>query len=283
MLRKLAEVKSRGDVLLAVLAITAASVVLAVGLAALATVDLDSAHRFGAMVMAAKISALVALLMSYWMVDSIRGIVQLKESVERLARTDDLTGLDNRRAFLAGAARAISRAERRREALALLIVDLDYFKRVNDLHGHRVGDMVLVAVGEVLSRSVPDGVGAVGRLGGEEFAILLARHDDDVAVRAAESIRAAIEAMRVSTPAGEIVITASIGCAPILAGDSVNGALQNADEALYMAKRGGRNRVATCTRGSGGSDPRDRAERQRREPAPREPLKRSALSGSRHG
>ncbi len=84
------------------------------------------------MAIAAKISALVALLMSYWIVDSIRGIVQLKESVERLARTDDLTGLDNRRAFLAGAAREISRAERQGEALALLIVDLDYFKRVND-------------------------------------------------------------------------------------------------------------------------------------------------------
>lgn len=276
MLRKLAEVKSRGDVLLAVFAITAVSVVLAVGLAAWATADLDSANRFGAMAIAAKISALVALLMSYWMVDSIRGIVQLKELVERLARTDDLTGLDNRRAFLAGAAREISCAERRREALALLIVDLDYFKRVNDLHGHRVGDMALVAVAEVLSRSVPDGVGVVGRLGGEEFAILLARHDEGMALCAAESIRAAVEAMRVSTPAGEIVMTASIGCAPILAGDSVNAALQNADEALYTAKRGGRNRVATCTRGSGGSDPRDRAERQRREPVPREPLKRSA-------
>lgn len=276
MLRKLADVKSRGDVLLAVFAVTAVSVVLAVALAAWATEDLDSANRVGAIIRAAKISALVGLLMSYWMVDSIRRIVQLKESVERLARTDDLTGLDNRRAFLAGAVREISRAGRRRDALALLIVDLDYFKRVNDLYGHRVGDMVLVAVAEVLSRSVPDGVGAVGRLGGEEFAILLTRHDEDAAMCAAESVRAAIEAMRVSTPAGEVVMTASIGCAPIRAGDSVNGALQNADEALYLAKRGGRNRVATCTRGSGGSDPRERAERQRREPAPREPLKRSA-------
>ena len=276
MFRKLAQVKSRGDVLLAVLAITAVSIVLAVGLTAWATAELDSARRFGAMVTAAKISAFVALIMSYWIVDSIRGIVQLKNSVERLARTDDLTGLDNRRAFLAGAAREISRAERQGDALALLIVDLDYFKRVNDLHGHRVGDMVLVAVADVLSRSVRDGVGAVGRLGGEEFAVLLARCDEDMALQVAESIRAAIEAMRASTPAGEIVMTASIGCAPIMAGDSLNGALQRADEALYAAKRGGRNRVAACTRGSGGSDPRERTDRQRREPAARPPLKRSA-------
>jgi diguanylate cyclase (GGDEF)-like protein len=214
--------------------------------------------------------------MSYWVVDSIREIVRLKESVDRLAHTDDLTGLNNRRAFLADAEREFSRAERQGGGLALLILDLDYFKGVNDAYGHRVGDSVLVAVAQVVLQSVRDGVDLVGRLGGEEFAVLLARSEEDAAVRAAESIRAAIEATRVFTPAGPIVVTVSIGCAPIAAGQSVSAALQRADEALYTAKRQGRNRVAACAAGNGGSDPRERAERQRREPAPREPLKRSA-------
>jgi diguanylate cyclase (GGDEF)-like protein len=272
----LAQIKSRRDVLLAVLAITAASVVLSVGLAAWATTGQDATDRRDIMVIAAKISALVSSIMSYGVVDAIRAIVKMKDSVERLARTDDLTGLDNRRAFLTDAAGEILRAERHGEALALLIVDLDYFKRVNDAHGHRVGDLVLVAVAEVISRSVREGVDIVGRLGGEEFAVLLARCDEDRALRAAESIRALIEAMRVPTPAGEIVMTASVGCAPIVAGDCISAALQKADEALYAAKRGGRNQVAACAKANGGSDPRERTDRQRREPAARPPLKRSA-------
>ncbi len=270
------QIRTRRDAVLAALAITAAAVALAMAMTALATIDVPAERQLRAVEIAAWISFLIGIIFSYWFVDSFRAIVQLKDTVDRLARTDDLTGLDNRRSFLAGAEREISRAERQGEALALLILDLDYFKRVNDTHGHRVGDMVLVATAEVLSRSVRDGLDIVGRLGGEEFAVLLARCDEGAAVQAAEAIRAAIASVRVSTPGGEIATTASIGCAPIAAGDTVSAALQRADEALYAAKRGGRNRVATCTKGSGGSAPGERAERQRRDAVAREPLKRSA-------
>ncbi len=270
------EIRSGWHALLAALAITAVAVVLAIAMTAFATTDLASEMHIRAVETAAWIALVIALIFSCWFVESFRAIVQLKDMVDRLARTDDLTGLNNRRAFLAGAEREILRAERQGNALALLILDLDYFKRVNDNHGHRVGDLVLVAVAEVLTRSVRDGLDFVGRLGGEEFAILLARCDGRTALRAAESIRAAIAAMRVSTPAGEIAMTTSIGCAPIVAGDSVSAALQKADEALYAAKRGGRNQVAACTAGTGGSDFRERTERQRREPTAQESLKWSA-------
>ncbi len=276
MLGRLAQIRSRRDAFLAALAITAVAMVLAMTMTALATIDAPAERQLRAVEIAAWVSIVIGSVFSCWFVDSFRAMVQLKDTVERLARTDDLTGLNNRRAFLADAKREISRAERQGGALALLILDLDYFKRINDSHGHRVGDSVLVAVAQVLSRSVRDGVDLVGRLGGEEFAVLLARSDEDTAVRAAESIRAAIEATRVFTPAGQIVVTVSIGCAPIAAGENVSAALQQADEALYTAKREGRNQVATHATGKGGSDPRERAERGRREPAAREPLKRSA-------
>lgn len=276
MIGKLAQVESRRGVLMAALAITALCVMMAVGLTAWATSSLDSARRLDSMIMAAKISALIALIASYLVVDVIRAVVTVKNSVARIACTDDLTGLNNRRAFLASAAREISRSERQGDALALLIADLDYFKLVNDAHGHRVGDLVLVAVAEVLARSAREGADIVGRLGGEEFAILLTRCDQNRALGIAEDIRAAIAATRISTPAGEILTTASIGCAPIAAGDSVAAALQRADEALYAAKRGGRNRVATRMEEAGAAEASQRIERQRREPPAREVLQRSA-------
>ena len=276
MIGKLAQVESRRGVLVAALAITALCVITAVGLTALATSNLEFARRLDSMMIAAKISAFIALIASYLVVDVIRAVVTVKNSVARIACTDDLTGLNNRRAFLASAAREISRSEPQGDTLALLIADLDYFKLVNDAHGHRVGDLVLVAVSEVLARSAREGIDIVGRLGGEEFAILLTRCDQSTALGIAEDIRAAIAATRISTPAGEILTTASIGCAPIAAGDSVAAALQRADEALYAAKRGGRNRVATRMEEAGATGPSQRTERQRREPPAREVLQRSA-------
>lgn len=276
MIERLLQIRTGRDAFFAALAITAAIVVSAMALTALATIDGTSQAQAHAVKIAAWVSLAIGSMSSYWFIASFRAIVRLKDTVDRLARTDDLTGLENRRAFFEAAEREMARAQRQGEALSLLILDLDYFKRVNDTHGHRVGDLVLVAVAEVVSRSVRAGVDLVGRLGGEEFAVMLARCDLDAARRTAEGIRAAIETARVATPAGEIVTTVSIGCASVAAGDNVSAALQKADEALYAAKRGGRNRVALCAKGSGEPDFRERAERQRRDPPAYEPLKRSA-------
>jgi len=244
MIGKLAHVRSRRDVVIASLAITGVSVACAVVLTACATRLPDGALDFSLLRVAAEIAAVIAFVISFLVVDAIRRILKGKRSVERLAMTDDLTGLANRRAFLAAAEQAIAQIDSVARSPTLLIVDLDHFKRVNDVYGHRAGDQALQAAAQALARSVREG-DFVGRLGGEEFVVLVDAADEETARRAAESARAAIAAMRVTTPNGEIAVTASIGCSALVAEDSVSAALERADEALYAAKRAGRNQIVS--------------------------------------
>ena len=272
MIGKLAHVRGHCDVVIASLVITAVSVACAVVLTACATRLPDGALDFSLMRVAAEIAAVIAFIISFLVVDAIRRILKGKRSVERLAMTDDLTGLANRRAFLVAAERAIAQIDDVGRSSTLLIVDLDHFKRVNDVYGHRAGDQALQAAAQALARSVRGDVDFVGRLGGEEFVVLLDAADEETARRAAESARAAIAAMRVATPNGEIAVTASIGCSALVAEDSVSAALERADEALYAAKRAGRNQIASRAPNAGelpattvdGRLRRDASERLRR-------------------
>jgi diguanylate cyclase (GGDEF)-like protein len=245
MFGRLAHVRSRRDVFIASLVITVASVAGAVLLTACATRSPKGGVDFSLLRIAAEIATVIAFAISFPVVDAIRRILKGKRSVERLAMTDDLTGLPNRRAFLAAAERAIDLIGAAASPPTLLIVDLDHFKRVNDAYGHRAGDQALQAAAQALARSVRSDIDFVGRLGGEEFVVLLDAADEETARRAAENARAAIAAMRVATPNGEIAVTASIGYTPLAAQDSVSAALQRADEALYVAKRAGRNQIAS--------------------------------------
>ena len=254
MIGRLAHVRSRRDVLTASLAITGVSVACAVVLTACATRLPDGALDLSLMRVAAEIAAVIAFVISFLVVDAIRRILKGKRSIERLAMTDDLTGLANRRAFLAAAERAIAQIDSAARSPTLLIVDLDHFKRVNDVYGHRAGDQALQAAAQALARSVREG-DFVGRLGGEEFVVLLDAADEETARRGAESARAAIAAMRVTTPNGEVAVTASIGCTSLVAEDSVSAALQRADEALYAAKRAGRNQIASLAPNAGERPP----------------------------
>jgi len=271
MIGKLAHVRSRRDVLFSSLVITGVSTVCAVVLTACVTHSTKRAVDLTALRNAAGIAAVIAFVISLLVVDAIRRILKSKRSIERLAMTDDLTGLSNRRALLAAAEQAIAHVGGAVLPPALLIVDLDYFKRVNDVFGHRAGDQALQAAAQALVQSVRD-VDFVGRLGGEEFVVLLAAADDETARRAAESARTAIAATRVTTPNGEIALTASIGYTPLVAGDSVSAALQRADEALYAAKRAGRNQIASLAPNAGERPPptidgrlrRDAPDRMRR-------------------
>ncbi len=272
MIGKLAHVRSRRDVVIASLAITGVSVACAVVLTACATRSPEGAVDFSLLRIAAEIAAVIAFVISFLMVDAIRRILKGKRSIERLAMTDDLTGLSNRRALLAAAEQVIAHIDSVALSPALLIVDLDHFKRVNDVYGHRAGDQALQETAQALARSARGDVDLVGRLGGEEFVVLLAAADEETARRAAESARAAVAAMRVATPNGEIAVTASIGYTPLVAGDSVSAALQRADEALYAAKRAGRNQIASLAPNAGERPPatvdgrlrRDAPERVRR-------------------
>jgi len=167
---------------------------------------------------------------------------KLREAeLEQLSKTDPLTGVSNRRHLMELVEHELRQARRYRRSLSLVMVDLDHFKRVNDDHGHQVGDQVLVAAVDAIRRSVRDS-DVIGRYGGEEFLLLLPNTDEDGAREVAERCRRLIAEARVGT----IAVTASLGVAtyPGTAGDNLDDLLHVADEALYRAKESGRDRVA---------------------------------------
>jgi len=164
-------------------------------------------------------------------------------ATERLARTDSLTGVANRRAFGERAAQETERADRAGEALGLVLLDVDHFKRVNDTYGHDVGDEVLVAVAERLSGAVR-AYDAVARWGGEEFIVLVAGVPDAATLAGlAESLLCAVREQPIATSAGALRLTASAGTALRPAGGDLAVTIDAADNGLYAAKRRGRDRV----------------------------------------
>jgi len=172
-------------------------------------------------------------------------VEQLREAnahLEDLASRDGLTRLLNRRAFFEAATRAIDRARREREPLALVLFDIDHFKSVNDKFGHPVGDEVLRAVATAASETVRAG-DLVGRYGGEEFAVVLAGADSELAVRVTEALRTTIAERSIDAPHGALAVTASFGIALHVRGHVLEELIKRADLALYEAKRAGRNRV----------------------------------------
>ncbi len=159
---------------------------------------------------------------------------------ETEARTDSLTGLANRRAFDDEMTRRYAEATRRSEPLSLLIMDIDYFKKFNDTHGHQAGDEVLRAVGEQLARTCRD-MDLPCRYGGEEFAVVMPATSIADATVAAERIRTAVEETTVNFEGKQLKVTASIGLAQLSADDDIARLLRRADDALYESKDAGRN------------------------------------------
>lgn len=167
-------------------------------------------------------------------------------TLRREARLDPLTGSLNRRAFMRLGGHLLGHAQEAGGSVSLLLLDLDHFKRINDRHGHAVGDAVLRRFAELCRRLLRrDDV--FGRLGGEEFAALLPVADHEEAIGVAERIRAAVAAPDFCDDTGKVTVTVSIGIAPNIAEhDDIDGLLARADRALYAAKRGGRNRLAVA-------------------------------------
>lgn len=173
-------------------------------------------------------------------------IATLMEESNRLAMLDPLTGLLNRRAFIAAMERQIALLERHGEGFCLLLLDVDHFKTLNDQHGHATGDAVLLHLGITLPASVRRS-DVVGRWGGEEFVITLTIKDPVRAAARAETIRQAIANMTVRDASGvPVAVTASIGVAAAEFGDTVEQLVERADKAMYAAKSAGRNRVITA-------------------------------------
>ena len=169
---------------------------------------------------------------------------RLYARVQAEARIDALTGLRNRRSFDRRLAAEHNRAKRFGKPYSLALLDIDHFKRVNDTHGHPAGDALLAQLGQILARQFRE-VDVVARYGGEEFAVILPEISGGTAQGVAERVRRAVAATPFALPDGrEIGVTVSIGvsCYPDCAA-SPEAAVNSADQALYIAKQAGRNRV----------------------------------------
>ena len=169
----------------------------------------------------------------------------LLDQLERQAMSDTLTALPNRRAFETEASRMLARARRSAAAITVGVADIDHFKKVNDQHGHLVGDEVLCAVSAVIAHAARAS-DCVARIGGEEFGLLFPGAMPDTARAVAQCMRRAVADFPVRSSQGvQLHVTISIGLAPFEGG--LSDALSQADSALYAAKNGGRNRVEQVT------------------------------------
>jgi diguanylate cyclase (GGDEF)-like protein len=164
---------------------------------------------------------------------------QLFGEVQRLATTDALTNLANRRHFLALAEEAFTLRPR---PMAAIMLDIDHFKSFNDAHGHLIGDVVLAEVARRVREAAGEGA-VVGRFGGEEFAIALSKAGADEARVVAERVRAAVAAAPVHTARGELTVTVSVGVSDDEGAATLEDVLRRADDRLYEAKHEGRDRV----------------------------------------
>jgi diguanylate cyclase (GGDEF)-like protein len=179
---------------------------------------------------------------------NVSDLVRTAEEMADLAMKDTLTGIFNRRHFMARLESEWKRFRRYGHPLSLLILDIDHFKSINDRFGHDVGDDVIIAVARLCETQTRDS-DVAARIGGEEFAIVLPETDLDEARVAAERLRVAVTAQPFDTSAGPLTVTISVGTA--LADTNAGGIadiIKRADEALYAAKRGGRNCVAAMTK-----------------------------------
>lgn len=182
----------------------------------------------------------------WWVVGTIRDVTERKEAedqLRKLATTDPLTGLSNRRFFMESAEEALERSLRYERNLSLLMLDIDFFKNVNDMYGHDAGDDVLKGL-SAAGLKILRNIDVFGRIGGEEFSVLLPDTDLDGARLVAERLRKEIGDSRMFTRSGELSVTVSIGVATLNEGTrTLEHLLKAADIGLYAAKNAGRNRV----------------------------------------
>lgn len=168
---------------------------------------------------------------------------EANRKAEALARRDELTGMPNRRAFFEMGDKLLSQCRRRGASVALMMLDLDHFKTINDEFGHQAGDHVLESVADILGRNVRGG-DVAARLGGEEFVVLLADTDGEPAMQFAYRLLRILEAEPAVSAGRHISVTASCGIAPLSdTAQDLSELVRQADKAMYRAKLSGRNCV----------------------------------------
>ena len=189
-----------------------------------------------------------------------RRIVRLEQSlrdanaqIQRLSITDPLVDTFNRRYLNEQLMQEVEQARRQPRALSAILADLDFFKSINDQHGHQVGDDVLKNFVALARSAIRENIDWVARYGGEEFVVVLPDTDLAQAVKVAEKLRELCAGSVLRTLSGEVRYTASFGVAALDSSPGPNGAaaealLRQADAALYRSKREGRNRVTVCDR-----------------------------------
>jgi diguanylate cyclase (GGDEF)-like protein len=213
----------------------------------------NAQRRFSAWILGGALVITCAHLVLLW-----RRLLAKRELFDRLhalAVIDDLTGAKNRRAFLEEAQAELKRAQRMKHPLAIIAIDIDNFKKINDIHGHAAGDTVLRAFGISCGQQLRQ-IDTLGRIGGEEFAVLLPGSAVPAAAQVAERIRAAFQAAPFVVGSSKQTVTVSLGVAELQAHhhDAVH-LLSDADHALYAAKHGGKNRVVVAGDTADQTDP----------------------------
>jgi diguanylate cyclase len=218
-------------------------VTLLVATAAVTTVILgatleDEGESTQAMIMNRGMAIAVVLAIAFL----LNRVTHSEQRLVRISTTDPLTGIFNRRHFMAMLAREQHRAERYRTGFSLLMLDIDHFKKINDTYGHPIGDEAIKAMAAAASKYLRP-TDMIGRFGGEEFVVMLPHTDEAGAVVAAERIRESVA--NVVVPAGDqdVRFTVSIGAATYARKANAEQMLECADKALYAAKTGGRNQV----------------------------------------
>ncbi|HKX44014.1 MAG TPA: GGDEF domain-containing protein [Burkholderiaceae bacterium] len=241
------------------LALTAVTVLASVALAELVITVLGRGDRVIAAASATLASLVLTPLLGSLMLRLVFDLEAARQQLAELAIRDELTGISNRRHFMATIQREWDLARRHASIGTLLLIDADGFKGINDTHGHLCGDELLRVVAKVIGGSLRH-VDLLARFGGEEFIVFLPHTDNFGALDVAERIRSRVQATQITWQGRQIAMTVSIGVAPIRRElPSLDWMIHEADTALYAAKTAGRNCVRTLEFSSNMNDPTTRS------------------------